>query len=124
MKFWECRIRLLLDLDLTSGKYHFFLAEDCADLCRNSLPNGSIARPGQQLDTASSHLGMGQIDTSFLYTEADKNGNAKNAPSATNSLKTYLQMTDADDFPVLVRRDSFPGVVMIFPSPFIHITKS
>ncbi|KAI5841910.1 armadillo-type protein [Morchella snyderi] len=78
---------------------------------RNSLPNGSIARPGQQLDTASSHLGMGQIDTSFLYSEADKDGNAKNAPSANNSLKTYLQMTDADDFPVLVRRDSFPGVL-------------
>lgn len=55
-------------------------------------------------------MGLGQID--FLFGgEADKTGNAKNAQASNNALKTYLQMTDADDFPVLVRRDSYPGIV-------------
>lgn len=58
-------------------------------------------------------MGLGQIDTTgFLFGgEAEKNNNDKNAQATNNTLKTYLQMTDADDFPVLVRRDSFPGIV-------------
>lgn len=77
------------------------------------MPNGAIARPGVQQSESASHLGLGQIDTAgFLFGgETDKN-NAKNA-QANNPMKTYLQMTDADDFPVLVRRESFPGVLMI-----------
>lgn len=78
------------------------------------MPNGAIARPnGQQSESASSLIGLGQIDTTgFLFGgEADKSSNAKNTQATNNALKTYLQMTDADDFPVLVRRDSFPGIV-------------
>lgn len=56
-------------------------------------------------------VGLGQINTtSFLFTDDDEASKKESATSP--DVKSYLQMNATDDkFPILVRRDEYPGLV-------------
>ena len=58
----------------------------------------------------STTMGLGHINTtSFLFGDDDEN--AKDSTTSPD-VKSYLQMNATDDkFPILVRRNEFPGVV-------------
>lgn len=59
----------------------------------------------------SSVMGLGHINTtSFLF--GDDDDAAKKESATSPDVKSYLQMNATDDkFPILVRRDDYPGVV-------------
>ncbi|KAI9863830.1 MAG: hypothetical protein M1813_003482 [Trichoglossum hirsutum] len=88
-----------------------------AALNRNSMPaNGLGYRPRQDLADLTSQLSLGQINTTgFLFgdDDTDKPAAKKQGNSATSpDVKSYLQMNATDDkFPILVRRDDYPGVL-------------
>lgn len=56
-------------------------------------------------------MGLGQINTTgFLFGEEDEA--AKKEAATSPDVKNYLQMNATDDkFPILVRRDEYPGLV-------------
>lgn len=58
--------------------------------------------------TSLSHINT----TGFQFLDDDEKAAAKKEAATSPDVKTYLQMNDTDDkFPILVRRDGFPGVV-------------
>jgi hypothetical protein len=78
--------------------------------------NGLGYRPRQDLADLTSQLSLGQINTTgFLFgdDDTDKPAAKKQGNSATSpDVKSYLQMNATDDkFPILVRRDDYPGLV-------------
>lgn len=56
-------------------------------------------------------MGLGQINTTgFLFGDEDEA--AKKEAATSPDVKNYLQMNATDDkFPILVRRDEYPGLV-------------
>lgn len=69
----------------------------------------------------SSVLGLGHINTTgFLFGDDDEKAAAKKESATSPDVKSYLQMNATDDkFPILVRREEFPGLVsnISCPSP-------
>lgn len=61
----------------------------------------------------SSVLGLGHINTTgFLFGDDDEKAAAKKESATSPDVKSYLQMNATDDkFPILVRREEFPGLV-------------
>lgn len=58
-------------------------------------------------------MGLGHINTTgFLFGDDDEKAAAKKEAATSPDVKTYLQMNDTNDkFPILVRRDGYPGLV-------------
>ena len=57
----------------------------------------------------SASMGLGHlITTSFLFDDDEKSKESVISPD----VKSYVQMTD-DKFPILVRRDEYPGVMSL-----------
>jgi len=81
------------------------------------LPANGFASRARGDVQDGSFLSLGQINTTrFLFDdEAEKSFGTKKDPSGSTTspdVKTYLQMNATDDkFPILVRRDEFPGLV-------------
>lgn len=63
----------------------------------------------------SASMGLGFVNTSFLFDEDEKSKESATSPD----VKSYLGM-DSDKFPILVRRDEHSGVV--FPLPLQTLT--
>lgn len=75
---------------------------------------GLRGRTHDSVPEHSASMGLGHINTtSFLFGDDDE----KSKESTTSpDVKSYLQMNATDDkFPILVRRDEFPGVVSRTP---------
>lgn len=84
---------------------------------RYSMPvTGLKARDRDNGAEYSSALGLGHINTTgFLFGDDDET--AKKESAASPDVNSYLQMNATDDkFPILVRRDDYPGLVSIRPS--------
>lgn len=76
--------------------------------------NGLAARKQNDMPDLTSVLSLGQINTTgFLFGDDDEKSQAKKDQSTTSpDVKSYLQMNATDDkFPILVRRDDYPGLV-------------
>lgn len=76
---------------------------------RYSMPvTGLRSRNHETVPEHSATMGLGQINTtSFLFDDEDSKES-----TTSPDVKSYLQMNATDDkFPILVRRDEFPGVV-------------
>lgn len=85
---------------------------------RYSLPNPASSTVGPKSRTYSTFgelppaVGLGHLNTSFLFTDDDEA--AKKESTTSPDVKSYLQMNATDDkFPILVRRDEYPGVVCV-----------
>ncbi|KAI4161670.1 MAG: hypothetical protein LQ342_004678 [Letrouitia transgressa] len=83
---------------------------------RYSLPNAGSSTIGPKSRTYSTFgelppaVGLGHLNTSFLFTDDDEA--AKKESATSPDVKSYLQMNATDDkFPILVRRDEYPGVL-------------
>lgn len=74
---------------------------------------GSRARKGDKATDYASMMGLGHINTTgFLFGDDDEKAAAKKEAATSPDVKTYLQMNDTNDkFPILVRRDGYPGLV-------------
>ena len=61
----------------------------------------------------SSVMGLGHINTTgFLFGDDDEKAVAKKESATSPDVKSYLQMNATDDkFPILVRREEYPGLV-------------
>lgn len=69
--------------------------------------NGLRSRTHESVPEHSASMGLGHLNTtSFLFDEEEKAKDSATSPD----VKSYLQMTD-DKFPILVRRNEYPGVV-------------
>ena len=78
---------------------------------RYSMPvTGLRSRNHETVPEHSATMGLGHINTtSFLFGDDDEN--SKDSTTSPD-VKSYLQMNATDDkFPILVRRNEFPGVV-------------
>ena len=76
---------------------------------RYSMPvTGLRSRNHETVPEHSATMGLGQINTtSFLFDDEDSKES-----TTSPDVKNYLQMNATDDkFPILVRRNEFPGVV-------------
>ena len=76
---------------------------------RYSMPvTGLRSRNHETVPEHSATMGLGQINTtSFLFDDEDSKES-----TTSPDVKSYLQMNATDDkFPILVRRNEFPGVV-------------
>ncbi|KAI9759398.1 MAG: hypothetical protein M4579_002387 [Chaenotheca gracillima] len=87
-----------------------------AALNRNSMPaTGLNFRTRANVPDLASVLGLGQINTTrFLFGDDDSEKPLRKDQHSTTSpgVKSYLQMNATDDkFPILVRRDDFPGLL-------------
>ena len=83
--------------------------------------NGLGYRPRQDISDLTSQLSLGQINTTgFLFGDDDTDKpvmKKQNASTTSPDVKSYLQMNATDDkFPILVRRDDYPGLVGPHPS--------
>jgi len=86
---------------------------------RYSMPVAGLAtRTHNDMPDLTSVLGLGQINTTgFLFGDDDEKPQVKKDQNLTTSpgVKSYLQMNATDDkFPILVRRDDYPGLVSYF----------
>ena len=74
---------------------------------------GSRIRSHEIVPEYSSVMGLGHINTTgFLFGDDDDKSNAKKDSATSPDVKSYLQMNATDDkFPILVRRDEYPGLV-------------
>ena len=72
---------------------------------------GSRARTNGVNSEYPPAVGLGHINTtSFLFGDDDEASKKESATSP--DVKSYLQMNATDDkFPILVRRDEYPGLV-------------
>ncbi len=69
--------------------------------------NGLTSRTHDTVPEHSASMGLGQLNTtSFLFDDDEKPKESTTSPD----VKSYVQMTD-DKFPILVRRDEYPGTV-------------
>lgn len=68
----------------------------------------------------SSVLALGHINTTgFLFGDDDEKSAAKKEPATSPDVKSYLQMNATDDkFPILVRREEYPGLVSVVTYQF------
>lgn len=83
---------------------------------RYSMPiTGLKARDRDNGAEYSSALGLGHINTTgFLFGDDDET--AKKESATSPDVNSYLQMNATDDkFPILVRRDDYPGLVRFRP---------
>lgn len=83
---------------------------------RYSMPvTGLKARDRDNGAEYSSALGLGHINTTgFLFGDDDET--AKKESATSPDVNSYLQMNATDDkFPILVRRDDYPGLVSFLP---------
>lgn len=73
---------------------------------------GSRKRHSEVADY-SSVMGLGHINTTgFLFGDDDEKSTAKKESTTSPDVKSYLQMNATDDkFPILVRREEYPGLV-------------
>lgn len=81
---------------------------------------GTRTRKDNASSDYASMMGLGHINTtSFLFGDDDEKAAAKKEAATSPDVKTYLQMNDTNDkFPILVRRDGYPGLVSRHaPSP-------
>ena len=70
---------------------------------------GLRSRTHESVPEHSASMGLGHLNTtSFLFDDDDRSKESAISPDA----KSYVQMTD-DKFPILVRRDDYPGVVRL-----------
>lgn len=68
---------------------------------------GLRGRAHESVPEHSASVGLGHLNTtSFLFDDEEKSKESATSPE----VKSYVQMTD-DKFPILVRRDEYPGVV-------------
>ena len=74
---------------------------------------GTRARKDDAGSDYASMMGLGHINTTgFLFGDDDEKAAAKKEAATSPDVKTYLQMNDTNDkFPILVRRDGYPGLV-------------
>ena len=79
---------------------------------------GSRARKDDRSTDYASMMGLGHINTtSFLFGEDDDKTATEKASATSPDVNSYLQMNATDDkFPILVRRDEYPGLVS--PCPY------
>ena len=72
-----------------------------------------MSRNRESVPDYSSVMGVGHINTTgFLFGDEDEKPAPKKESATSPDVKSYLQMNATDDkFPILVRRDAFPGVV-------------
>ena len=68
-------------------------------------PRGRTHEPVPEHPTS---MHIGHLNTSFLLDD-DENSHE---PATSPDVKSYVQMTD-DKFPILVRRNEYPGVVSL-----------
>ena len=90
---------------------------------RYSMPvTGSMTRNRVSVPDYSSVMGLGHINTTgFLFGDDDEKAVSKKDSATSPDVKSYLQMNATDDkFPILVRRDDFPGLVGIPQDPIIY----
>ena len=87
---------------------------------------GSRTRKDDVATDYASMMGLGHINTTgFLFGDDDEKAAGKKDAATSPDVKTYLQMSDTNDkFPILVRRDGYPGLVserttFCFPPPLI-----
>lgn len=73
---------------------------------------GSRKRHSEVADF-SSVMGLGHINTTgFLFGDDDEKSTAKKESTTSPDVSSYLQMNATNDkFPILVRRDEYPGLV-------------
>lgn len=74
---------------------------------------GSRSRRDTTVTDYAAAMGLGHINTTgFLFGDDDEKTAAQKEATTSPDVKTYLQMNDTDDkFPILVRRDGYPGLV-------------
>ena len=74
---------------------------------------GSRNANRDQFSDYSSIMSLGQVNTTgYLFGDDDERSAAKKETTASPDVKSYLQMNATDDkFPILVRRDEYPGLV-------------
>lgn len=74
---------------------------------------GTRTRKDTTASDYASMMGLGHINTTgFLFGDDDEKAAAKKEAATSPDVKTYLQMNDTSDkFPILVRRDGYPGLV-------------
>ena len=84
---------------------------------------GTRKRYSENRQDYSSVLGLGHINTTgFLFGDDDEKAAAKKESATSPDVKSYLQMNATDDkFPILVRREEYPGLVsdVTDHSPFL-----
>lgn len=84
---------------------------------------GSRKRNSEANPEFSSALGLGHINTTgFLFGDDDEKAAGKKESATSPDVKSYLQMNATDDkFPILVRREDFPGLVsQLLPGAHAH----
>lgn len=74
---------------------------------------GSKKRTLEATSDFSSVMALGHINTTgFLFEDDDEKSTAKKEAATSPDVKSYLQMNATDDkFPILVRREDYPGLV-------------
>ena len=74
---------------------------------------GSRTRKDDNNADYASMMGLGHINTtSFLFGEDDEKAAAHKDATTSPDVNSYLQMNATNDkFPILVRRDEYPGLV-------------
>lgn len=74
---------------------------------------GTRKRNSEMSHDYPSVLGPGHINTTgFLFEDDDEKAAAKKESATSPDVKSYLQMNATDDkFPILVRREEYPGLV-------------
>ena len=74
---------------------------------------GSRTRKDDNNADYASMMGLGHINTtSFLFGEDDEKAAAHKDATTSPDVISYLQMNATNDkFPILVRRDEYPGLV-------------
>ena len=72
-----------------------------------------VTRKDDHGNDYASMMGLNHINTtSFLFGEDDEKTAAQKESATSPDVNSYLQMNATDDkFPILVRRDDFPGLV-------------
>ena len=87
---------------------------------RYSMPvTGLRSRNHETVPEHSATMGLGHINTtSFLFGDDDDSKDSTTSPD----VKSYLQMNATDDkFPILVRRNEYPGVVSGRPNVIFRV---
>ena len=77
---------------------------------------GSKKRNSEAASDFSSVMALGHINTTgFLFGDDDEKSTAKKESTTSPDVKSYLQMNATDDkFPILVRREDYPGQVSAY----------
>ena len=86
-------------------------------LNRNSMPaTGAKPRGRNEMPDYASASSLGQINTTgFLFGDDEAQGKKEHSTTSPD-VKSYLQMNATDDkFPILVRRNDYPGLVSYIP---------